>query len=825
MSDSKEKDPGINEEFSSTKKPLSMWKLLKSSLNIFKKKKDPLIVEASSEIIYAERVACNASHIAGISKSVFKYHHITIYKQDEQTRCIQMKESKLSKDGELVIGNVVFTLRFNSQNSITEVLGNELDESAFRPKPKFAVKIINENITLLFFHELDKSKLVKALTIMRDENDYDKNHNNTDHYDNSAQPPDIYSNGEHLANEDEDEINSTIDCKNENLMQSTVMLPVKPLKSPVSTPPVKPFRDRSSPVEVIRLSAVATEITNKLKITTEDTSGDKLVSISRSRSNSGKSTPIMEEKIDLASQYSRSRSNSSKLMDSSTQIEHNTVDTASQYSRSRSNSSKLMDSSTQIEHHMVDTTSQYSRSRTNSGKLMDSSTQIEHNTVDTASQHSRSRSNSGKFNEKVDAASQHSKSRSNSGIINDRKEVGINCNLYSGSNSSKDHSTIAGDNDYTSDAFDDDDDDDNNNNNNNNEVYDANVMLKFAARNSEINYASDIRRISVSYPCSVQNENRTVASCSNNIGISTIADLVRLNQSISVSDEKAQDKQFEIENRLARAPIIETSSARCISVNVNQNGLKDNSDFYQSYINDQFDDEDAHVDYDSSSRSKNDPGENVYWNSGNNTESGMNESNNVEGISPFYAPKHTKFLRKSVCKYRYSPKKSFSSPKILTPPAGSPKILTPPDGSPKILTPPDGSQESVYFYHNKRLSVQYSTSVGSTKSNRSGRYSVADGEVKYGEGYILFKGTSNEWQPHYMCINVKGVLNLFKSHLDCKENTNTQRVMCITDKSTQLQVTSDVGFVVSNRSCISEFECYNSDEMKAWFAIMAKFIR
>jgi len=291
-----------------------------------------------------------------------------------------------------------------------------------------------------------------------------------------------------------------------------------------------------------------------------------------------------------------------------------------------------------------------------------------------------------------------------------------------------------------------------------------------------------------------------------------------LNQSIAVNDEKSHDTQLDLENRLARAPFIETSNIRHISVSMNHYDVKHNSDFYQSCVKDQSDDEDVGVDYESSSRSLTDfgvevlnlspetpvgpVGDNAYWNS-DNMES-MNELKKLEYTSPVYAPKHKNFLRKSVCKYRYSPKKSFNSP--------------------KIVLPSDSSQESTYFYHNKRLSIQNSPPVNNANISRSSRHSACDDEVKqYGEGYILFKGC--EWQPHYMCINVKGILYLFKSHLECKEHSNALKLMYISEKSTQLRVVSDVGFVITNSSCSYEFECYNSDEMKAWFKIMANFIR
>ncbi len=837
------------------KKSKSFWKYLKSPFSIFKKKNhsNP---EDLGEAIYSGRVACNPNIKSGISKHVFTYHYITIYKPDELNRLIYINKVKLDKSGNLKHGEIVSSLSFTSQHSIIEVFGNDLKEFSFIPHPKFALKISDHDITFLFFHEVDKMCFIDALTIANCEDSHgdDCNHIKIDS-NNSGKPSEMSNIIEHSVNEDS--ISLELDNKDENTIQSSVILPIKPAKSHIASPPVKPYRDRHSPVEILK--PIVPNVAANLDLISDV---NNTVTTSRSRSNSGKSTPIMDENIDTGSQhsrsssnsskfnekvdaeshYSRSRLNSSKLADSGTQMENQMVDTGSQHSRSRSNSGKVnekvdaesqysrsrsnsgkvnekvdaesqysrsrpnsgkfnekVDAESQYSrsrsnsgkfNEKVDAESQYSRSRSNSGKLADSGTQMENQMVDTGSQHSRSRSNSGKVNEKVDAESQYSKSRSNSGLEIDRKEAGVNCNFYirSSSNSVKDNSTVADDNDDISEAFEYEDD-----------VYESNIMLTSASSDIELNYASDIRRISVTYPYSVPIENLAVGASSDNIGISTIADLVRLNQSISVNEERAQDTTIGVHS----TRVTDNNNIRRISVSMNQSDLKHNSDFYHSYVKDQSDDGD--YEDDSGSRTVNDEVENSYWNRDNDIDNGASETDNLEVIPAIYAPKHKNYLRKSICKYRYSPKKSFNSPKVVTP-------------------PPDESQESIYFYHNKRLSVQFSPATNTSNSIRSSRYLASD-EVKYSEGYILLKGNNGDWQPHYMCVNVSGVLSLYKSHLDCKENTNVIRGMNLAEKSTQFQVVNDVGFVITYKSTSFEFECYNCDEMNMWFKIMAHFIR
>jgi hypothetical protein len=789
------------------KKSKSFWKYIKSSISIFKKKNhsNP---EDLGEAIYSGRVACNPNVKSGISTHVFTYHYITIYKQDELNRLIHINKLKLDKSGNLKHGKIVSSLTFTSQDSIIEVFGNDLKEFSFIPHPKFALKISDHDVTFLFFHEVDKMCFIDALTIANceDSHDDDCNHIKIDST-NLGKPSEMSNIIEHSVNEGS--ISLELDSKDENIIQSSVILPIKPAKLHIASPPVKPHRDRHSPVEIIK--PIVPNVAANLNLITEV---NNTVTTSRSRPNSGKSTPIMGENIDTGSQHSRSRSNSNKVnekVDAESQYSRSRsnsskvnekVDAESQYSRSRSNSGKLADSGTQMENQMVDTGSQHSRSRSNSSKFnekVDAESQYSksrsnsskfNEKVDAESQYSRSRSNSGKFNEKVDAESQYSKSRSNSGLEIDRKEVGVNCNFYirSCSNSVKDNSTVSDENDDISEAFEYEDD-----------VYESNIMLTSASSDNELNYASDIRRISVTYPYSLPIENLAVGASSDNIGISTIADLVRLNQSISVNEERAQDTTIGVHS----TRVTDNNNIRRISVSMNQFDLKQNSDFYQSYVKDQSDDGD--FEDDSGSRTVNDEVENSYWNRDNYIDNGASETDNLEVIPPIYAPKHKNYLRKSICKYRYSPKKSFNSPKVVTP-------------------PPDESQESIYFYHNKRLSVQYSPVTNTSNSIRSSRYLASD-EVKYSEGYILLKGNNGDWQPHYMCVNVNGVLSLYKSHLDCKENTNVIRGMNLAEKSTQFQVVNDVGFVITYKSTSIEFECYNCDEMNMWFKIMAHFIR
>ncbi len=149
---------------SPSKSPNSMWKLVKSSYKkLSTKQEDPV---KDLEMIYSARVACNASHLAGISSGTFAYHHIHVYKQDEENRLIQIYKYKIDiKNGDLVKGDVVMTLKITPHHNIVEVLGNDLNEFVFKPRPKVAVKIIDENIILLFFHEPDKNKLLDSLAI------------------------------------------------------------------------------------------------------------------------------------------------------------------------------------------------------------------------------------------------------------------------------------------------------------------------------------------------------------------------------------------------------------------------------------------------------------------------------------------------------------------------------------------------------------------------------------------------------------------------------------------------------------------------------------
>jgi alpha-1,3-glucosyltransferase len=155
-----------------------MWKLV-TSKKLSTKQEDPV---KDLEMMYSARVACNASHLAGISSGTFAYHHINVYKQDEENRLIQIYKCKIDiKNGALVKGDVVMTLKITPRHNIVEVLGNDLNEFVFKPRPKVAVKIIDENIILLFFHEPDKNKLLDSLAVASRKKDRlsDSNTDNT----------------------------------------------------------------------------------------------------------------------------------------------------------------------------------------------------------------------------------------------------------------------------------------------------------------------------------------------------------------------------------------------------------------------------------------------------------------------------------------------------------------------------------------------------------------------------------------------------------------------------------------------------------------------
>ncbi len=209
----------------------SMWKYVQK-LSPFNSKK---VQEENHEILCSLRVACNVS-------SVFAYHHATVYKIDEESRLLQINKFKFNKNGDLVKSDIVLTLKVTSQHIITEVTGNDLNDFIFKPKPKFAIKIVDKNIVFLFFHEPDKIKVADALAISS------KNCNDDTH-------------GDNVGNVICDTIaicQPEHDLKYDNVVQSTTKVAQEdeqPVKSPSSPLELKPISEESMDVPVAQQEA------------------------------------------------------------------------------------------------------------------------------------------------------------------------------------------------------------------------------------------------------------------------------------------------------------------------------------------------------------------------------------------------------------------------------------------------------------------------------------------------------------------------------------------------------------------------------------------
>lgn len=208
-----------------------LWKYLKkiSPFNDNKKGND----EKKNEILFSMRVSCN------VSGGVFAYHHVTVYKLDEQSRLVQINKFVYDKSGGMLKSDsIVSTYKITSQHIIKEVTGNDLNNFAFKPKPKFAIQIVEENITFLFFHEPDKIKLAYALAII-------KNSNNNILNDNTENAT---SNADGIGQ-------SKKDLQNDDVMQSTnnkLALEQQPLKSTSSFLELKSITEESIDKPVVK---------------------------------------------------------------------------------------------------------------------------------------------------------------------------------------------------------------------------------------------------------------------------------------------------------------------------------------------------------------------------------------------------------------------------------------------------------------------------------------------------------------------------------------------------------------------------------------------